>query len=103
MRTLNTRGRSADLDTSGDWRHRARCRGMATADHDPWFPTGTTSDADHEQERAAKAVCQRCPVRLDCLDWAVIAGEAGIWGGMTEQDRRPLRQAWLQRRVRVIA
>ena len=38
---------------------------------------------------AAKAVCQGCVVRDDCLDYALATVERhGIWGGLTEKDRR---------------
>jgi len=40
----------------------------------------------------AKQICQRCPVRLQCLEYAMIADdEAGTWGGLTAIERRQLR------------
>ena len=37
----------------------------------------------------ALAVCQSCPARRDCLDYAIANNERfGIWGGLTEQQRR---------------
>ena len=39
---------------------------------------------------AAKNVCRRCPVRGECLNWALRNPEAGIWGGLTEEERKPL-------------
>lgn len=40
----------------------------------------------------AKTVCNRCPVRLLCLEYAMIAeNEAGTWGGLTSHERRQLR------------
>jgi Transcription factor WhiB len=44
---------------------------------------------------AAKAVCERCPVRGECLQWALDAGadaDYGIWGGLDEAERRRLRR-----------
>ncbi len=39
----------------------------------------------------AKAVCRACPVRRECLDWAVEANErAGVWGGTTPDERAQL-------------
>jgi WhiB family redox-sensing transcriptional regulator len=39
----------------------------------------------------AKLICRDCPVRAICLDWALANGqEAGIWGGLTEDQRRRL-------------
>lgn len=41
----------------------------------------------------AKAVCDQCPVRRECLDYAILAGEQhGVWGGMSERARRRIRR-----------
>jgi len=43
---------------------------------------------------AAKAVCAGCPVRVECLEGALERGERhGIWGGLSEYERRPMRAA----------
>src|SRR6185436_18229853 len=68
-----------------DWRHRAACR-----DEDPelFFPIGTSGPALLQVEQA-KAVCRRCSVVDDCLQWALESGQdAGVWGGMSEEERR---------------
>ena len=73
-----------------DWVHRARCK-----DEDPelFFPIGTAGPAA-SQIAAAKSVCSRCEVRLECLEWAMGTGqEAGVWGGLSEDERRALRRA----------
>lgn len=72
-----------------EWTERAACR-----DTDPelFFPIGSVGLA-LEQVDAAKAVCARCPVRTECLDWALRVGEAyGVWGGTTPEERRFLRR-----------
>jgi WhiB family redox-sensing transcriptional regulator len=70
-----------------DWRHRARCRDL---DPEMFFPVGTTGLAA-AQIQAAKAVCALCPVRGECLQWALdTAQEAGVWGGLSEEERRDL-------------
>ncbi len=72
-----------------DWVHRARCK-----DEDPelFFPVGTTGPAA-AQIAAAKSVCMQCPVRIECLEWAMATGqESGVWGGMSEEERRALRR-----------
>ncbi|KID28650.1 WhiB family transcriptional regulator [Prauserella rugosa] len=72
-----------------DWRHRAACR-----DEDPelFFPVGTSGPA-LSQVTAAKAVCHRCTVAADCLAWALASGQdAGVWGGMDEDERRALKR-----------
>jgi WhiB family transcriptional regulator, redox-sensing transcriptional regulator len=74
-----------------DWRDQAAC-----LDEDPelFFPVGSTGPALEQTERA-KAVCAGCPVRAACLDWAVETGQhAGVWGGMSEDERR----AWRRKR-----
>jgi WhiB family redox-sensing transcriptional regulator len=79
-----------------DWRHRAACR-----DEDPelFFPIGTTGPALLQVEDA-KAVCRRCAVTSECLDWALdTAQEAGVWGGMSEDERRALKARSVRARV----
>ena len=45
-------------------------------------------------ERRAKAVCGRCPVRMDCLLLALESrAEFGVWGGMSTKERRVLHRA----------
>ncbi len=42
---------------------------------------------------AARAICAGCPVRLECLAFALANGEEfGIWGGATERERRFMRR-----------
>src|SRR6266536_1082482 len=68
-----------------DWRHRARCRDV---DPELFFPVGTTGPAE-AQVQAAKAICALCPVREECLQWALdTAQDAGVWGGLSEEVRR---------------
>jgi WhiB family redox-sensing transcriptional regulator len=73
-----------------EWVHRARCR-----DEDPelFFPIGTTGPAAIQAEKA-KALCRQCEVLIECLEWAMATGQdAGVWGGMSEEERRSLRRA----------
>jgi WhiB family transcriptional regulator, redox-sensing transcriptional regulator len=45
----------------------------------------------HAREMAAKAVCGGCPVRVECLAWALASDEQlGVWGGMSERERQLL-------------
>ena len=48
----------------------------------------------------AKRVCQRCDVRLDCLDYAMANDELGVWGGMSERDRRRMRASTMSMAAR---
>jgi len=80
-----------------DWRHHALCR-----DEDPelFFPIGTTGPAALQVEEA-KAVCGRCPSVTDCLQWALDTGQdAGVWGGMSEDERRALKRRGARARAR---
>jgi WhiB family redox-sensing transcriptional regulator len=70
------------------WMAEAACLG---SDAD-FFPT-----TDGKRAQPAKGLCARCPVREDCLDYAIAAHEHhGIWGGMTPDDGQnlsPIRRA----------
>ncbi|MDP8936973.1 MAG: WhiB family transcriptional regulator [Actinomycetota bacterium] len=69
------------------WRRGAACRNMDT---ELFFPRGETG-APLEQTVTAKAVCAGCPVRMPCLEFAMESHqEYGIFGGLTEQERRSL-------------
>ena len=71
------------LDMS--WQKQASCLGTHP---DLFFPK---SGVSHKE---AKAVCQSCPVRQDCLDFAIVAGEEfGIWGGLNGKQRQRVRRA----------
>ena len=70
-----------------DWRDRAAC---LEEDPELFFPIGNTGPAILQIEEA-KAVCRRCEVVDVCLKWAIESGQdAGVWGGMSEDERRAL-------------
>lgn len=75
----------ADLIERPEWFQRAACRGMGTGS---FFPTrGGTGEA-------ARAVCYTCPVRSECLDYAMSeADTVGVWGGVSARERARLRRA----------
>lgn len=63
------------------WNARAACRGLNPR---VFFPTDDDDDAG-----PAKAICDRCPVREPCLEYALGEREReGVWGGCTEGERR---------------
>jgi WhiB family transcriptional regulator, redox-sensing transcriptional regulator len=71
-----------------EWTDRAACLGSSP---ELFFPVGMVGPA-LEQVAAAKRVCAGCPVRADCLEWALRSGDAhGILGGTTPEERRYLR------------
>jgi WhiB family redox-sensing transcriptional regulator len=58
-----------------------------------FFPPSTPERRDEREAREvhAKQICAQCGVRGDCLDFAVRVREPhGIWGGLTEVERRAL-------------
>jgi WhiB family redox-sensing transcriptional regulator len=74
------------LDRS--WQPIALCRGNHSH---LFFPPSTTERKDERERREirAKSICKVCPVRSDCLDYAMTIKEPyGIWGGLTETERR---------------
>lgn len=74
------------------WWDLAACRGRGP---DEWF----VERGGRVPEQ--RAMCALCPVRLNCLDHAIRRGEKfGIWGGLTQRERRPLRRAYLDARHR---
>jgi WhiB family redox-sensing transcriptional regulator len=80
-----------------DWRHNAACREV---DPELFFPIGTTGPALMQVEDA-KSVCRRCNVTEACLSWALDNGQdAGVWGGMSEDERRALKRRRARARAR---
>ncbi|MGX1758613.1 WhiB family transcriptional regulator [Streptomyces lydicus] len=80
-----------------DWRHDAVCREV---DPEIFFPVGNTGPALLQIEEA-KAVCRRCPVMGQCLQWALESRQdTGVWGGMSEEERRAMRRRAARNRAR---
>ncbi len=75
-------------DRWADWQEFAACAGDQGALFYP--PLQQERKAVRlARERQAKAICQTCTVREECLDHALHVGERyGIWGGLTDQERR---------------
>jgi WhiB family redox-sensing transcriptional regulator len=70
------------------WMLRGACQGE---DPEIFFPIAATG-AGLVQIIAAKAVCFGCAVRAACLSYALATGQAGIWGGTTQEERHAIRQ-----------
>ena len=67
------------------WQDYANCLGV---DPDLFFPERGASTKE------AKEVCRGCIVREECLEYALCNSEKfGIWGGMSERERRRIRRA----------
>jgi WhiB family redox-sensing transcriptional regulator len=87
MTTTTRRARTNAAPTSRDWKDLGPCR---NEDPELFFPIGSSPQA-LAQEEEAKRVCWRCPVMQRCGQWAVeTRQDAGVWGGMSERDRRLL-------------
>jgi len=70
------------------WREGASC---LNEDPELFFPDGKSAPALLQTEEA-KAVCRRCEVVEACLKWAVESGQdTGVWGGLSEGERRALK------------
>lgn len=72
-----------EVTLPGDlWRRDAAC---SHVDPELFYPEKGGSAA------AAKRICEGCPVRAECLVWALERGERfGVWGGLSERERRRL-------------
>jgi WhiB family transcriptional regulator, redox-sensing transcriptional regulator len=65
------------------WRDEAACKGKPT---EWWYPTPSQT-ALH-----ARLICAACPVRVECLDWALDTPEIhGVWGGLSQRQRGRIR------------
>ena len=81
---VETVGRMLAVPVSDErpWVVFAACRDV---DPDIFFPA-SRKDVDQ-----ALAICASCPVCSECLDYAIETGERfGVWGGLTEKERRKL-------------
>lgn len=77
----NTTEPPTDIDD--DWQARGACLGLANIMFAP---------ANNDVAMAkAKAVCAECPVIAECREHAITHPEKdGVWGGLTETERRPM-------------
>ena len=82
------RNLTAPVRFAARWRQQAACHGT---DLNLFYPERGQSAGP------ARQVCARCPVPQPCLEYALSNRIShGIWGGLTERERRPLQSAWVQ-------
>lgn len=82
-----------------DWRDFAYCKGRNTNDFYPEFGVKGAMD----QVRKMKAFCRKCPVTLNCLQFAIENDEQfGIWGGLTPKERNNLRRQVIKPKIETI-
>jgi WhiB family transcriptional regulator, redox-sensing transcriptional regulator len=94
------KGRTAMTHADHDWRSQGAC---LTADPELFFPLSSMGPA-LRQLTEAKKVCARCPVRAECLDFALSTHQVhGVWGGTSEDERRRLVAARTRGRRPVMA
>lgn len=75
---------------SDDWQVDALCRGSHAY---LFFPPSSFERKDERErrEQRAVAICEVCPVQPECREYALAIQEPfGIWGGLTESDRRQI-------------
>ena len=70
------------------WRRQGKCRKI---DPEVFYPPDGLGVAQ------AQAICATCPVVDACAEWGIAHEEYGVWGGLSERQRRRIRR---QRRIR---
>lgn len=78
------------LSIDRTWQPVALCRGSHSH---LFFPPSSAERKDERERREmrAKSICNICPVNTECLDYALTIREPyGIWGGLTETERRSM-------------
>jgi WhiB family redox-sensing transcriptional regulator len=75
---------------ASSWEVRAACRGAESVSFVAPLAGESTSQR-RNREATARRICSECPVTRECLDYAMRVREPfGIWGGLTEAERREL-------------
>ena len=70
-----------------EWQYQGACMGMDSTTF--FHPEGERGTARRRRDEGAKAVCSTCPVITVCREHALSTHEPyGVWGGMTEEERR---------------
>ena len=59
---------------------------------DFWFPEKADGSMNTVEMVMAKKICHTCPHKAECAEWGIKNERYGIWGGLTQKDRRPLQK-----------
>lgn len=59
---------------------------------DFWFPEKADGSMNTVEMVMAKSICRTCPHKAECAEWGIRNEVFGIWGGLTQQDRRPIQR-----------
>lgn len=78
---------SVPLGSNPDWWEYAACHGVGNE----LFFTDEIGQMANQEVQAAKAVCAKCPVRAECLEYG-IDEKHGVWGGRSPKERQAIRK-----------
>lgn len=56
-----------------------------------FYPEIKNQIDSQEAAYVARVVCKDCPLKMECLEWALHHEKYGIWGGTTDTQRKELR------------
>ena len=65
----------------------------ATVGGDYWFPELESGGITQAEAKIAKSICSACPHKVECAEWGIYRERFGIWGGLTDMDRRHIRRS----------
>ena len=81
------------LATDAEWREEAACLAYPAVVFFGLDDSETPVERRSREEKA-KRICETCPVQRECLEYALATREQyGIWGGLTEIERKALLRA----------
>lgn len=81
------------------WRDHAACKGLTEDKGYDWFPARgryvTTRQGSQVsgETKTLLDICNECPVKLACREYAIVNNEPGIWGGTSSRQRRAIKRA----------
>ena len=82
-----------------DWREKAACKGLTEDKGYDWFPARgryvTTRQGSQVagETKTLLDICNNCPVKFHCREFAILHNEPGIWGGTSSRQRRAIKKA----------
>jgi len=90
MKVLESRTDTAvfPLESEFVWQREAACRGLSLAESQAIFFPSRGDSIDE-----ARAICGRCPVTEECLQFALANNCIGVWAGTSDRQRRKLRRS----------
>ena len=64
----------------------------ASVGGDFWFPERDGGTSNTTEMLLAVSICKQCPHQAECAEWGIQNERFGIWGGVTERQRRFIRR-----------